>query len=403
MSPAAAQPSAAALAMERQLRTEAQQWEACADAAALPLAEEADLPVLDLGPYLQAMRQNGQPLDDTPGEQLQQPKQVSVAPEGEHRAAATLLESSRSHLAAELKQACEQVDFHYVINHGIPPEVLQSGVAAARRFFALPLALKHRYQMDSDGRAGVGYLGVKHQKLPSRDKPNLNECFIVKRELGPRNITLESMPWPQDIDPSGGETPEAYDQPLGTSEHDDGYSAAAFRRSVLRCCQEMEDLSMAMLPIYASALDLPADYFATAFRSPLFRFRLSRYPSTPPGEFGINPHVDTSFFTLLFTTGPGLVFYSARRGCFVRALHKPDALIVNTGQLLSQLTNDKWIATRHYALNPSDGESRYSLPFFFNATADFKMPVVPTCCSAEEPPKYTPTSYLDSQGVAQGE
>ena len=65
-----------------------------------------------------------------------------------------------------------------------------------------------------------------------------------------------------------------------------------------------------------------ADYFAPSFSSPLFRMRLARYEATPEGEFGINPHVDTSFFTLLATTDhAGLVVFSPGRGRWVRARH----------------------------------------------------------------------------------
>ena len=65
-----------------------------------------------------------------------------------------------------------------------------------------------------------------------------------------------------------------------------------------------------------------ADYFSPSFESPLFRMRLARYEPTPENEFGINPHVDTSFFTLLATTDhSGLVVFSPRKGRWVRARH----------------------------------------------------------------------------------
>ena len=51
---------------------------------------------------------------------------------------------------------------------------------------------------------------------------------------------------------------------------------------------------------------------------------------------------------------------------------------MNTGELLRAITNDSWLATRHYALHdPAVGgaRERFSIPFFFNATADYKLPV----------------------------
>eukprot|EP00966_Prymnesium_polylepis_P057755 1337620-Prymnesium_polylepis.1 len=170
----------------------------------------------------------------------------------------------------------------------------------------------------------------------------------------------------------------------------------------------MEALALRMLPIYAVALGLRPSWFAEAFAAPLYRLRLSAYGATPPGEFGINPHVDTSFFTILAPSGPGLIVQSNERAArgeagWVRAPHRPGAFVINFGELLAQITNDSWPATRHYAIHPEEGEQRFSLPFFFNATPTFRMAVLPTCCDAENPPRYPPVSYLEGQGVAQGE
>jgi len=129
--------------------------------------------------------------------------------------------------------------------------------------------------------------------------------------------------------------------------------------------------------------------------------RLASYRATPKGQFGISPHVDTSFFTLLASTDfAGLVLYSKLKRKWLRAKHIDGALIVNTGQMLAQITNDTWVATRHYVIAPTP---RLSVPFFFNATGDVPVPVVPTCVDEQHPPKYPPISYLASQAQAQGE
>ena len=59
-----------------------------------------------------------------------------------------------------------------------------------------------RYEMDNlgpeyGGLRGAGYLRVRNKKLPARDKVNFNSSFILKRELGPRNVSLDRMPWPE--------------------------------------------------------------------------------------------------------------------------------------------------------------------------------------------------------------
>jgi isopenicillin N synthase-like dioxygenase len=167
------------------------------------------------------------------------------------------------------------------------------------------------------------------------------------------------------------------------------------------------------LPLYAVALDLPPAYFTPAFEDAMFRLRMTHYPPMEQYEsqqYGIAPHVDTSFFTTLACTTAGLVVHSQKAeaagksgGGWVMVKERDGCLIVNTGQLLRQITNDSWVAVKHMALNTASDQPRYSLPFFFNANPTVKMPVVHTCVSQETPAKYPPTSYLEGQGVAQGE
>ena len=229
---------------------------------------------------------------------------------------------------------------------------------------------------------GVGYLPFHNRKLPARKKGNANEAFIVKRELGPRNVSLDDNQWPAEQVLPG------------------------FRRNVESYADAIEGLAMKLLPIYARALGVEAGYFDQAFRSPMYRLRLSRYPSIKKHgteEFGIAPHVDTTFFTILAQDSEGLIIYNEPRKCWIKAPVIDDAFIINTGELLKQWTNDRFISVKHFAKNNTDNLPRYSIPVFFNATADYRMHCIPTCCSDENPPKYPAVSYLESQAVVQGE
>jgi isopenicillin N synthase-like dioxygenase len=359
-----------ASAREAELQREAACWDPPSDAAAIPAAGPGDIPCLDLAPYLEAL---------------------AGAASVPSAAATKRVHEARVEVASALRDAGERTGFCAVrgFESHIPAGLLEDAYSAAGAFHALPEREKLEYEMDNSDKVGhiggVGYLREGNTKLPARDKPNFNESFLIKREHGPRNITLHRMPWPR-------------------STH--AFDGGAFRDIVTRTAAAFESLAQALLPLYACALALDPDYFAPSFESPLFRMRLSRYAPTPAGEFGINPHIDTSFFTLLATTdATGLVVFSHQRREWVRAQHIPGALIVNTGETLSRITNDQWPATRHYALNPSSahsGAARYSIPFFFNPTATAKMHVVPTCCR-DCHPKYPPVSYLEGQGVAQGE
>ena len=284
--------------------------------------------------------------------------------------------------AETLRYALEEVGFHQLVGHGMDPALMAEILDTTRRFHALPLETKQTILIDQPDHpvGSVGYMPVGARKLPSRDRGNPNEAFLVKSD---RNIGFDDNLWlPEDALPG-------------------------FRATVERYANAITDLALQLLPVYAAALDLEPDFFAPGFTHPFSRLRMTHYPSNPPddgdlGDYGIPPHVDTTFITLLLPDSPGLAIYSQLREEWILAPVVPDAFIVNAGELLRQWSNDRVLSTRHFANNTSD-QSRYSVPFFFNATADYPMECLPSCWGPDNPPKYPTFSYLESQGVVQGE
>src|SRR5262249_56939029 len=116
----------------------------------------------------------------------------------------------------------------------------------------------------------------------------------------------------------------------------------------------LEQLALRLVPLYALALGLPETYFATAFSNPMFKLRMTHYPPHAPAdnEFGLAPHTDTSFMTLLApNTQPGL---SVRlpSGRWIDAPAIEGAFLVNGGDLLPPRTNHPLLATPPRAVNP---------------------------------------------------
>ena len=327
---------------EAQLRSESHSWDTSQVRDSMP----GDIPLIDVGNYFRS------------------------------QGAAELNE-----VASQLRDACTEVGFCSIVGHQFPEAILQQAFGKTRDFHDLPIAIKNSILMDREGwpLKGVGYLPVKNFKLPARDKGNLNEAFVIRRDHA---ISLDDNQWPAEERLQG------------------------FRKNIEAYAIEIENLAIKLLPIYARALDLDRDFFSPAFTSPLYRLRLSRYPAIAKrdsDEFGIAPHVDTTFFTLLAQDSPGLVIYSEKRKCWIKAPMIKNAFVVNTGELLKQWSNDKFLSVKHFANNNTSDQPRYSIPFFFNANADYKMECLPTCCDAENPSKYPPISYMESQGVVQGE
>ena len=172
---------------------------------------------------------------------------------------------------------------------------------------------------------------------------------------------------------------------------------ARFREPLVEYCDALERLVQRLVRVYARALDLPATYFDGPFTDFQYKLRATHYPSQPKAlddEFGIAPHTDTSFLTLLAPDDvPGLAFRT-QTGDWVDVPTVSDAFIVNGGQLLLRWTNDCFLATPHRAVNRTGGE-RYALAFFCDAQIDWPIAAVPTCVGPLRPPRYETTYYTE--------
>ena len=284
-------------------------------------------------------------------------------------------------VAAEVRVACEEVGFFTITGHHVDSVLIENMFAKVRQFHGLSLAEKTSILMDRPDWpvGGVGYLPVKNRKLPARDKGNLNEAFIIKCD---HQLGMDDNQWPNEP------------------------SLPGFRDMVEQYARALTRLGKRLLPVFACALEMPPNFFDEAFKTPLYRLRMTHYPpvkGTPDDEFGIAPHVDTTFCTILAQDQPGLTIFSERRQQWIRAPMLENAFIVNSGELLRHWTNDRFISVKHFANNNISTTSRYSIPYFFNANSNYTMTCIPSCCGPDNPAKYPPISYAESQAVAQGE
>ena len=300
---------------------------------AVPASLDEAIPILDLGPYLAG--------------------EADALPP----------------LAMALREACEQVGFYFVINHGIPRALVERTFEQARRLHALSLQRKRELQVNEHvtGYMGLGESTTRSSRVNLNTKPNLNEAYFVDREdeLGSVNQWPDRLP--------------------------------GFREAVLDYCTTAERFARSLLSVYAAALDLAPDFFHAAFEPPQYTLRMSRYPPQlefGENEFGSAPHTDSSFFTLLPQSElPGLAIRT-RSGKWIEAPNLPDAFLVNTGDLCYRWTNERFLSTPHRVINASPRD-RYAVVFFFDVNPDFVMECLPGCHSPENPPRYPPTTYRE--------
>src|SRR5262249_24372985 len=308
------------------------------------LGDTEIIPILDLGPYL----------SDAPG--------------------------AIDRTAEELRFALTEVGFYFIVNHGVLSGQIHEVFRQVARFHAQPLEKKLQIKLDKHN---VGYLPMKGDTLRTSTvesviKPNLNEALFAAPAL------------PADH-------PDVLVNRRFRTVNQWPSALPGFRDIIVDYCDTMERLVQKMVRLYARALDLPAEYFDQPFKEPQYKLRMTHYPhqaDPPEDEFGIAPHTDTSFLTLLAPNdAPGLSIRT-QGGKWIDPPAIPDAYVVKGGQLLQRWTNDYYLATPHRAVNRSGGQ-RYALAFFCDSNIDWPVASVPTCVGPDKPPKYPTTHYTE--------
>ena len=284
---------------------------------------------------------------------------------------------AREATAAQLRDTLETVGFFVMVNHGVPPALIDQTFAEARRFHAQPMDRKLALRMNehNNGYMSLGRYAVWTSEVNTNDKPDLNEAFFTKRERAADDPLLKSgrrfvgpNQWPTDL--------------------------SGFRENVLAYTDAMDALSARLLPVFAVALDLAPTAFDAAFAESQFSFRLTHYPPVPAeaNQFGIAPHTDANFLTFLAQTEvPGLQVRMPS-GEWLDVPYVPGSYAVNTGDMMYRWTNGRFKSTPHRALPPV-GRPRYAIPFFLGPHIDTVIECLPTCQSPDNPPRFPPITY----------
>jgi isopenicillin N synthase-like dioxygenase len=283
-------------------------------------------------------------------------------------------------VAEQVAQTCEDTGFLVISNHGIDQSLIDRAFAAASMFFDMPEERKLALKV---GDLNIGYLPhgaqiVRTSKVNNNTQPNLSESFYIVTdraaddpEIVAGNPLYGMNRWPSEL--------------------------PAFRHATLAYFEAMRPLAQQMVSIVATTLGLPDDYFAADFAEPTCTLRLIRYPShdgAADNQFGFAPHIDTSFLTLLAQSAlPGLEV-KTREGEWIRPPAIPGTFVVNTGEMLSRYSNDRFKPTPHRVINANNA-LRHAIPFFYGPGLEAVIRPVPTCVSADNPARYEPLLYAD--------
>lgn len=264
-------------------------------------------------------------------------------------------------------------DFGFVAveGHGVPTELIHESYDAFERLFALEDEIKRRYERPEHGRQR-GYTSFGVEQAKGHEKPDLKEFWHVGRELGDDHVLAGRMPpneWPD-------ETPELKMTSLGLYE-------------------AMDAAAQKMLEALSVYLGIEGDTLPKMARDGNSVLRVIHYPVCDgfdePGKMRAAAHEDINLITLLPEATQSGLEIKTREGEWMEVPSLPGQLIVDSGDMMKRITNDKIRATRHRVVNPKgDPSDRYSMPFFVHPHPDAVLAVFDECLDEGEEPKYEP-------------
>lgn len=285
--------------------------------------------------------------------------------------------------AAEVDSACRSVGFFTIVGHGVAPELTAAVVDTAREFFRLDRHEKDRVAPPTpfDFR---GYLGMDTTSLAAtlgdETPPDLCESYNVSgfddeavrqraTVTGYEAIFRENL-WPA--------------RPPGLRPAFEAYQAA------------LDELCRSMLPVFAAALDLPADWFADKIDDHTSLLLANWYPpvagEVPVGQLRRGAHTDYGAFTVIAVEQiPGLQI--SVDGTWRDVPSTPGSFVVNLGDLMARWTNDRWVSTLHRVVIPEGADAevdRVSVPYFFQPSFGAVIETIPTTVDDDHPQQYEP-------------
>lgn len=281
----------------------------------------------------------------------------------------------------------ETFGFAVVSDHGVSQNLIDRTWALTREFFALPVEVKQRYALEGMGGAR-GYTPFGIEIAKDADKHDLKEFWHVGRDLPAGHRFRDHMPdnvWPNEV--------------------------PGFRETLQDIYAAFDTAGNKLLSAIARYLGLAPDWFEPTVENGNSVLRLLHYPPIPIDADGIRAgaHEDINLITLLLGAEEAGLQLLTRAGEWL-PIHPPEgAMVINVGDMLQRLTNNRLPSTTHRVINPPPERRhipRYSMPFFLHLASDFEIRTLPQCIDGDHPDLYpvpiTADDYLQQRLVEIG-
>ena len=270
----------------------------------------------------------------------------------------------------EIGKAYEEIGFVALKNHFLSDELVEDLYKEVKAFFKLDPETKKKYEIEGlAGQRGFISFGKEHAK--GKKEGDLKEFWHFGQEPA-EDANLK----------------EEYPENVQVEELKD------FNRVGMEAYRMLEKTGIYVLRALALYIGLEENYFDHWASNGNSILRPIHYPpitSEPKGAVRAGEHGDINLITLLMGASTGGLQVLRKDGKWIDAIPKEDELVINVGDMLERLTNNKLRSTIHRVINPPKEEwrnPRFSIPFFMHPRGEMQLNCLEECINEEHPKQY---------------
>lgn len=267
-------------------------------------------------------------------------------------------------------------DYGFIIltDHLVNQTTVDKAYDLFMKFYKLPLDKKLEYGKEKYKKQR-GYIPFGLEKAVGNDTPDLKEFFHVGRSVAKGHRFEEFYPenvWPSELE--------------------------NFKEIALELYQSMDKTSKYLLQAIAEGLKIDKNYFMPMIEDGNSILRSIHYPPLKGLDSSkavrAAAHGDINLITLLVgATDSGLELLD-RDGQWLPVNSMPGQIVVDTGDMMSRITNEVLPSTIHRVVNPDNSTSaRFSMPYFVHPNPEAELRCIETCVGDGE--KYPPINAQD--------
>ncbi|MCD0486653.1 isopenicillin N synthase family oxygenase [Pedobacter sp. MC2016-14] len=294
-------------------------------------------------------------------------------------------EQQRKKFSDELGRAFNDSGFVTITNHGVDQELIAKLYENIQGVFGLPAAIKAKYEKPE--LAGQrGYTSPGKETAKGAKTADLKEFWQIGQTVvdgDPIKFQYPDNEFLEEIEGFNEVTNEIY--------------------------QKLESNGKHLLRAIATYLELPVDYFdahvhnGNSILRGIHYFPIENPEAIADDAVRAGAHEDINLITLLIGASADGLEVLTRSGEWLPIKAQHTDIVVNVGDMLQRLTNNKLRSTTHRVVNPPRElmkTSRYSVPFFLHPRMDMDLTSLPSTIDAAHPKVYsdmTAGEYLDER------